>query len=65
MTTKQPAGPPMTLGNMRRSAVSVWTVAALDQGEEPKRTGSDEGDRGMRSDRRRKLPIKSSVEKIQ
>ena len=41
----------------------VRALAGLDQGEEPGRAGRDEGDRGMRLDRRRKLPIKSSVGK--
>jgi predicted DNA-binding ribbon-helix-helix protein len=54
----------MTLGNMRGDRpYRSRTVAALDQGEEPGRAGSNQGNRGMRFDRRRKLPIKSSVGK--
>ena len=37
------------------------TVARLDQGKEPKRTGCDEADRGMKLDRSRKRTIKSLV----
>ena len=47
----------------RQSAVSLGALARLDQGQEPGRAGGNEGGRGMRFDRRRKLPIKSSVVK--
>ena len=44
-----------------RPTVSIRTVARLDQGKEPKRTGCDEADRGMKVDRSRKRTIKSLV----
>jgi hypothetical protein len=32
----------------RRSAISLWALARLDQGQESGRAGRDQGDRGMR-----------------